>query len=144
MAVALWFFALDLISGHPLRTPSVLGQVLLFGERSPDVVHPVFDALLVYTVFHFAVFVVFGIVMAWLVRLAVQHAIARFAVVILTVAFEVFFYGFISVLSTQLGGYFPAWTVLAANLLALVVMGIYFWRTHPSIRDSLHEEALGA
>ncbi len=30
--VALWFFFIDLIQGHPLRTPSVLGQVLLFGQ----------------------------------------------------------------------------------------------------------------
>ncbi|MEP6572240.1 MAG: hypothetical protein ABJD11_06075 [Gemmatimonadota bacterium] len=144
MTVAFWYLALDLLAGHPLRTPSVLGQVLLFGRQSPDTTHPVFDALLIYTVVHFALFVIFGVLMALLVRLAVEYAIARFAVVILTVAFEVFFYGCISVLSTSLGSYFPSWTILAANLLAISVMGVYFWRVHPSLRESLQEEALGA
>ena len=34
--VAGWFLILDLLQGHPLRTPSVLGQVLLFGRDTPD------------------------------------------------------------------------------------------------------------
>src|SRR5207302_426247 len=29
--VALWFFALDVAAGHPLRTPAALGAALLFG-----------------------------------------------------------------------------------------------------------------
>ena len=35
--VALWFLARDVAAGHPLRTPSVLGQVLLMGESTPNV-----------------------------------------------------------------------------------------------------------
>src|SRR5882762_1407241 len=32
--VALWFFALDLAAGHPLRTPAALGAALLFGASN--------------------------------------------------------------------------------------------------------------
>src|SRR6185503_2590975 len=54
-SVALWFFVSDLIQGHPLRTPSVLGQVLLFGESRPDLTHVQFAAVIAYTAVHFAV-----------------------------------------------------------------------------------------
>jgi len=47
----LWFFVIDMIQGHPLRTPSVLGQVLLFGQRGPT--SPTwFAAVIAYTAVH--------------------------------------------------------------------------------------------
>src|SRR5688572_33423852 len=56
MAVAVWFLILDTIAGHPFQTPSLLGQVVLFGDARPDTDQLVFGAILVYTAFHFAVF----------------------------------------------------------------------------------------
>ena len=34
--VAVWFLLLDFIAGRPLHIASVLGQVLLFGRRTPE------------------------------------------------------------------------------------------------------------
>jgi hypothetical protein len=34
--VAAWFLLLDFIAGRPLHIASVLGQVLLFGSRKPE------------------------------------------------------------------------------------------------------------
>ena len=36
LAVAVWFLVLDTIAGHPLQTPSLLGQVVLFGDPTPE------------------------------------------------------------------------------------------------------------
>ena len=36
LAVAIWFLILDTIAGHPFQTPSLLGQVVLFGDSQPD------------------------------------------------------------------------------------------------------------
>ena len=36
LAVALWFLILDTIAGHPFLTPSLLGQVVLIGDPTPD------------------------------------------------------------------------------------------------------------
>ena len=62
LAVAVWFFVVDLISGQPLATPEALGaalvSVLRANQELGNVTH-----LIVYTVFHFAAFIVLGIAM---------------------------------------------------------------------------------
>ena len=35
LVVAVWFLILDTIAGHPFQTPSLLGQMVLFGDRRP-------------------------------------------------------------------------------------------------------------
>jgi lysylphosphatidylglycerol synthetase-like protein (DUF2156 family) len=143
-AVAFWFLVRDLLSGHPLRTPSVLGQVLLLGEQHPDVNNMVFGAVVLYTGFHFILFLVFATVVALLVRLSVEQAVVRFALLVLFVAFEFCFYVVINTVSEEVGALFPLWTVLAANLLASMVMMVYFWRRYPELKGILREEPLGA
>src|SRR5216117_2820931 len=34
VAVAVWFFVLDVVTGHPLRTPAALGSALLLGASN--------------------------------------------------------------------------------------------------------------
>ena len=143
-AVALWFLVRDLLAGHPLRTPSVLGQFFILGEPHPDVQGTVFAGVVLYTGVHFIVFVLFGLVVAGLVRLAVDQAVARFALLVLFVAFEFCFYVIVNVVSDEVGAFFPMWTVIVANLLAAVVMAAYFWRQYPEFRAILRKEPLGA
>src|SRR5882757_3061805 len=64
--VALWFLGVDLAAGHPLQTPSVLGGVLLRVLGGADNLGPLAGAAL-YTPFHFAAFLVIGIVASALV-----------------------------------------------------------------------------
>lgn len=143
-AVALWFLVLDLLAGHPLRTPSVLGQVLLLGEQHPDVNNMVFGAVVLYTGFHFIVFLAFATIVALMVRLSVEQAVVRFALLVLFVAFELCFYVVIHTVSEEIGALFPLWTVLGANLLATAVMMAYFWRRYPELKNILRDEPLGA
>ena len=60
LAVALWFLILDTIAGRPLLTPSLLGQVVLMGDPTPDTRTIIFGAILLYTAFHFIVFALLG------------------------------------------------------------------------------------
>jgi len=129
-AVAVWFLLLDLVRGHPLRTPSVLGQIFLLGREHPDVQGMDFGAIVGYTAVHFFAFVLFALVVTALVRLAVDHPVIRFALLVLAVAVEV-------------GALFPLWTVLAANLLALGVMAAYYWRRYPEFGAIFRTEPLG-
>ena len=142
-AVAVWFFIRDLAGGRPLATPSVLGQLFLLGEPHP-VARFDFGAVILYTGVHFVLFVLFGLVLAVLVRLAVHQPLVRFALMMLCVAFELFFYGLINAVSVEVGAFFPLWSVASANLLALTAMGWYFWRKHPALRRALAREPLGA
>ena len=144
ITVAVWFLVRDVLAGHPLRTPSVLGQLFLLGEPHPDLNSMVFGAVVLYTGFHFIAFVLFAFLVAALVRLAVDQPAVRFALLVLFVAFEFCFYVVVNVVSQEIGALFPLWTVIAANLFAAVAMAIYFWRRYPELGGILKEEPLGA
>ncbi len=142
--VAIWFLIRDLLAGHPLRTPSVLGQLFLLGEPHPDVQGLVFGAIVLYTGVHFIVFVLFAFLVALLVRLCVDQPAIRFALLVLFVAFEFFFYVIVNAVSEEVGALFPMWTVVAANLLAAGAMAVYFWRRYPELGEVMRKEPLGA
>jgi len=142
--VALWFFVIDLLQGHPLRTPSVLGQVLLFGRQHPDSNTVDFSAVIAYTAVHFALFLAFGIGVVALIRWAARESAVRYALLQVFLVFEVFFYGLLSLVSETTRELFPVWTVLGANTLAALAMGLYLWRQHPEFRQLLRETPLGA
>ena len=142
--VAVWFLIRDLLGGHPLATPSILGQVLVLGQKTP-VVEPLdFAGIVLYTGVHFIAFVLLGLLAAWLVRLSAREPVFRFALFVLFVTFEVAFYVLINTVSLEVSTMFPLWSVGCANLLAAAVMGYYFWRKYPELKQALSEEPLGA
>jgi hypothetical protein len=142
--VAVWFLILDLLQGQPLRTPSVLGQVLLFGDQTPslDTVH--FGAVVAYTAVHFGAFLLLGIGLVRLVRWAARESVVRYALLQVFLVFEVLFYGLLMLASETTRALFPFWTVLIGNTLAALAMGAYLWHMHPEFRSLLRETPLGA
>ncbi|HXG43614.1 MAG TPA: hypothetical protein VNJ71_02535 [Gemmatimonadales bacterium] len=142
--VAIWFLIRDLLAGRPLLTPSVLGQVFILGQDPPVTTRIDFSAVILYTAVHFLAFVAFGFLVTLVVRLACRSGVARFALLVLFVVFELGFYVFVEVAASGIGGLFPLWAVLLANLFAALVMGYYFARLHPELTRALKEEPLGA
>src|SRR6185436_8907594 len=132
LAVATWFLLLDTIAGHPFQTPSLLGQVVLFGDSTPDTSHLVFGAILVYTAFHFAVFALLGMGLVVLVHWGVRDSVVRYALLPVFLVFEVLFYGLLEVLSERTHELFPFWAVVVANTLAAACMGLYLWYRYPA------------
>jgi hypothetical protein len=143
-AVAVWFLFRDLLAGHPLRTPSVLGQLFLLGNPHPDLNQVDFAAVVLYTATHFILFLLFSALVTLMVRLAVENSVARFGLLVLFVVFEFCFYVVVNVASREVGALFPLWTVGAANLVAAAVMGAYYRRRYPDLGQALREEPLGA
>jgi hypothetical protein len=143
LIVAFWFLILDTAAGMPLRTPSLLGQVVLFGDSTPDQ-HVQLGAVLLYTAFHFLMFALLGIGLVALVHWGIENPIVRYALLPLFLVFEVMFYGLIEVLSERTQELFPFWTVVGANTLAAIGMGAYLWLRHPAFRRSIRETPLGA
>ena len=134
-AVAVWFFVVDLIAGHALYTPSVLGEGLLsvFG-RSPE---SQAVNIIAYTIFHYAAFTLVGIIAVILVHAGERTASVLAGSMILFVMIELGFYGLVALLQQTVLGNFAWYQILAGNLLAALLMGTYLWRSHPAMRDRL-------
>jgi hypothetical protein len=144
LAVAVWFLILDIIAGHPFQTPSLLGQVVLFGDPTPDTHQLVFGAILFYTAFHFIVFALIGMGLTALVHWGTENSVVRYAFVPVFLVLEFLFWGLLEVLSERTSELFPFWAVVCANTLASLSMGLYLWRRHPDLRRSIHDTPLGA
>lgn len=142
--VAVWFLIRDVLSGHPLRTPSVLGQVILMGIDNPDITGLDFTAIVLYTAAHVFVFLLLGIALAHLVRWSVRNHFVRYALLQVFLAFELFFCLVLLVFREQTQSLFPLSSVLVANTLAALAIGLYLWRQHPELRQSVRETPLGA
>lgn len=134
-AVAVWFFIVDLIGGRPLFTPNTLGVGLLsvFG-RSPE---PEFVNIIGYTIFHYAAFTLVGILAVILIHAGERMPSVLAGSMILFVAIELGFYGFVAMLQETILGNFAWYQILAGNLLAALLMGTYLWRAHPALRSGL-------
>ena len=142
--VAVWFLIRDVMAGHPLRTPSVLGQVILMGIDTPNVTGLDFTAIVLYTAAHVFVFLLLGIALAHLVRWSVRNHFVRYALLQVFLAFELFFCLVLLVYREQTQELFPLSSVLVANTLAALAIGLYLWRQHPELRQSVRETPLGA
>jgi hypothetical protein len=141
--VAVWFLIVDTIAGQPFFTPRVLGDAVKY-VVAPENTVPAVVVVALYTVFHYAVFIIAGIATVALIHGSAKHIGFLAGMVMLFVAFEVAFYGYVLMLqlATPLEGI--AWyQVGAANLVAAALMGRYLWATHPQLTHQLNESLSG-
>ncbi len=136
-AIAIWFAILDAISGSLLATPIMLGASLATvfqGVGAPS--NPA--AFLLYTVFHYALFIGIGLLFAWVVTKAEKAPSALIGFIGLFVAFQVGWVGWTSVLAQRFGEI--AWyQVFIANVIASASMGYYMYRQHPALPGKLNK-----
>jgi MFS-type transporter involved in bile tolerance (Atg22 family) len=136
-AVAVWFLGLDVLYAQPLATPTALGRGLLRIFGPPGNEGPLVFVT-AYTIFHYAAFIVAGLIVSVIVHWAQTQPTVLAGAMILFVAFEIGFYGLSAALqeSPFLGAL--GWAQVASgNLVAAVVMGVYMWRTHPELKGEL-------
>jgi len=134
--VAGWFLVLDLLAGHPLRTPSMLGTWIIHG---PDAVSDVaVDPAMVaaYTAVHFIAFVLVGSIASYLFALCDRQPAAIVGLVFLFAFFEAGFFVFSAVMGGELIGRLGAWAVGIGNLLAASGMAAYLWMRHPHLKEN--------
>lgn len=134
VALALWFLVLDLAAGHPLYTPTVLGEAFFAGtEAALAVEHGQQGTVVAYSGVHLAAFVAFGTAVAWLVA---RFRGERFAVPLLAAVFalfEVAAYLMLLIAAPPVAETLGAWPVLVGNLLAAAVMAGYFVLRFPGL-----------
>jgi len=132
-AVAVWFLILDVVAGHPFATPAALGSSLatLFGApgTGPAAVH-VFG----YTLFHYAAFIIVGMIIAAVINNAENEPSLLIGFLILFVAFEIGWYGWTALLARpESFGQLAWYQVMVANLIAAATMGVYMYRRHATL-----------
>ena len=142
-SVAVWFFVLDTMFGHPFATPAALGQGLLslFGPTNEG---PVL-CVVAYTVFHYTAFVAAGMLVSVIVHWAQTQPTVLAGALMLFVAFEIGIYGLSAALreSPFLGAL--GWAQVATgSLVGALAMGVYMWRTHPELAGEIEYALSGA
>jgi hypothetical protein len=136
VTIAAWFLIFDLIQGQPLFTPTVLGTALFKGVGALENLENLKISLHMvggFTFVHWLVFVVLGCVASRLLGAAERNPNLGFGVLLL---FVVFMFGFLAAATVFAEPILQAlaWpTILVGNLLAAMVMGLYFWRRHPHL-----------
>lgn len=135
--VALWFFVFDILRGRPFLTPTLLGSFVFFGVNTPVGMQPALGPILGYTALHGLAFVAFGIMAATMMAMSEREPTLFVAFVVLFAAFEVFFFGVLSVLGQGLQAALVWWSVLIGNLLASVAMLWYLFRAHRALPRTL-------
>ena len=129
-AVAAWFLLLDLIAGRPLHIASVFGQVLLFGDRTPELARLHWGAVEAYGFFHFLSFLAVAWLAVRLLHMAVRQPVWLFGLLLLFVTLDTAAFAVSFVLFQGTGAEYLRAPVLIGNALAVLVMGTYLWRTH--------------
>ena|ERR687887_2518349 len=131
VVVAVWFFLLDLIAGHPFQTPAALGSSLLFGRSTVDMSATV---ILAYCIFHFVAFVLAGLLFVWVTeRIERRPSFMLFALLFLILAEALAVANLATYAQWGLGS-LGVWSITIANILAIAAMAWYIWKTHPILR----------
>ncbi len=125
--VAIWFLLLDINLGEPLRTSAALGAAFL-GNGNPNE-HLTFFAM-GYTVMHFAVFIVLGIVSAFVLSASHSQPPYRIGLVLLFAVLEIFFFGVMTMVDDSLFDVVSSVRVTLGNLFACVAIVGFLYLRH--------------
>lgn len=145
VAAAIWYLVTDLLAGAPFRAPNALGHAFtrVAPDQPPEAIHA--DAVLGYTLVHFLVFVVLGVVLTWLVHQVVRHRSLRMALWLGLVIGFTWLVLAMYVLTPASGYRAPWWSTIGAAAVGAIGVIYLLWRRHPSLQYASGEEtALGA
>ncbi len=143
-AVAFWFFTIDTLAGTPFHTPATLGSAMLLGARGPGDVQLNLGVLAAYSFLHVAAFVLVGIAFVWLVRRRGGTARLWVRAAVVLILLEGLFFGTVIIVNRWVLAALGEVAVLVANILAVVTMALWTWRTDRRAGVRLGEDAAAA
>jgi len=143
LVVAVWYFLVDLGRGQPLHTPNVLGQVFVGRDTTPGL-RVVPQAVAEYSLLHFAVFLLIGLLLVWLAHLSTRSPSLRMGVWLGLVIGFLLFLGHLVMLYSLTDNRLPWLTAVGGSVLGMGSMAWFLWRRHPDLRGTFDDGALGA
>jgi hypothetical protein len=136
-AIAVWFLIVDTISGRPFYTPIFLGKGVVSVLGKNMIGDTAFTQVLGYTVFHYAAFVIVGIVLTVIVHQAERTPGILAGLLVAFVMMTLGFYMIAAAFSQSALGQLSWAQIFIANLLASSLMLWYLWRKHPKLNHQL-------
>ena len=139
IVVAVWFLVLDTARGRILYTPTLIGSVLFLGEPAGEVSGANGLIVFAYTGLHGVLFLIGGIVTAWMFSQFERNPQFGMLLLLLFVLFESVVFSFEAAIVPTLVGAMGTVTVATANLLAAVAMFWFLLHRHPTALARLRE-----
>lgn len=137
-AIAVWFLIVDVIAGHPLYTPDLLGRGLIsILGKPPAMPDTMMTHVAAYTIFHYVAFAIVGVIVAIVVHQSAQTPAILAGFLIMFVMFEIGAYGLAGLLTESEFGGLAWYQILVANLVASALMGWFMWVRHPHLKRDL-------
>lgn len=137
--VAAWFLIFDVASGHPFRTPALLGSVI-FNELSQPQGPGVTTALVLgYTALHFFAFIAFGIATSITMAASEYEPLLALGTLIVFVWFELCFVAFVTFLNQSAVEEIGWWNIIGGNVMALAAIIAYYEIRHPRVLPRIRE-----
>jgi hypothetical protein len=142
LAVALLFLVVDLVAGHPLFTPSLIGSVLFFGADAAAVEGVNFTAMALFTVVHLVGFGILGFVSTLLVRTVEEKTGGGFVApaLVLFALLEGGFLAFADVLLPGVAAVVGHELILLGNALAAITMTLFLRYAHETSEGEMQRE----
>ncbi len=128
--VALFFLAADVIDGHALFTPTLVGSVIR-GAAAEEVMRVDMGAVAYSSSLHMLAFLIIGAAVTWLVHEIELHS--RHPIVVLLLLFAILEVSFFVLFPLALPGVIERLGVVrvgVANLLAALSMAVFFMLSH--------------
>lgn len=138
VVVAAWFLAYDLAMGEAFKTPLLLGEAI-FNNAAPATPDTMAPLIIAYTVIHFLGFIGFGLAVAILMAATDREPLVALGVLVVFAIFEVFFFGWVTLIDATLLDQLGWWKIIAANGLALIGIAVYELRVHRGLWIRLQE-----
>jgi len=137
--IAVWFFALDIIQGRPLHTPTVLGMAVFHqaGLDRPESVPASLETAALFTWLHVLCFGIVGCSASWLLYRAERNPNLSFGILLLGVFVQFAFLAVGAMFARPLLSDLTLPAIVIGNLLAAGAMAWYFRRRHPGFRLSI-------
>jgi hypothetical protein len=144
LIVAIWYVAYDLGRGQLGYTPNVLGQVFVARDTLPATRTVMPAAVAEYSLLHFGVFLLLGILLAWLTHMAIRNPALRMGMWLGLVIAFLFFLGHLVMLYSATDQRLPWLSALVGSVLGIGSMALYLWRQHPGLRETFRRAPLGS
>jgi hypothetical protein len=142
VAVAVWFFLIDIVEGRPFFTPALLGSMVFWGVRDAADVVISFQTVAAYTVIHCLAFVVVGVIVSRLLSDAEKEPNLLGVLLQLFIGLELGFHAISALLFTSISAEVAWFNVAIANLIAAGAMGYYFWLKRLVLHRGLFQSPL--